>query len=87
MKDASSYKAAAVTTIQWIWMATLALARFTWAATRWTARVVWAVTRWAGRVALWVLCWPIALYRGHNKKVERRHQELVAAASGFRPSS
>jgi hypothetical protein len=73
------FKAAATATLQWLWAATQTTARYTWATILWIATATWAVTRWAGRVTLWIVCWPLALYRGHNKKTERRHQELVAA--------
>lgn len=62
-----------------LWAATL----WTWAAlcatTVWAARTSWAATKWAARVALWIVFWPVGLWRSIRHGRNRRHAELVAA--------
>lgn len=55
--------------------------RIAWSVLAFVLRLVWAIVRFAGRVALWLVFWPAAMYRAHQKRADKRNAKLLAALS------
>ena len=65
--------------LEWLWMATKATGRATWPAILLMGRFSWGFTKWAGRLTLWMLCWPLGLWRSYRHGKRRDQQGLVEA--------
>jgi len=71
---------AVVAVLRWGWAATVTITRTALRIARWALRMLWAVVKWAGRVTLWVVFWPLGLWRswrhGRDKDMARLEQKL-----------
>lgn len=60
------------------------LAHALWAISRATGRILWGTAKWTARVGLWLVCWPLGLWRSIRHGRKKNNAKVLAEVKKFR---